>query len=768
MAGGSSKSSGTPRPAKAADPASGPQPERLTIPDEIHPRAAALRAGVPVAALPPVHVGSPAETRAITSALEGALPYADDADYLEHQLTRLRAVLDAAIALGAGDAAAHDEARAREQAIERAITGRVSASPRTPGLETLRVRFGLSPFEVDALLHALAPSLDASILKLQGRLSGTAWRTWVDVGFVIHVHFDGVAARLRAREHFLPTSTLLRQRLLLLDRGRPDARENLLACELKLPPRVTRLITGIDPSAGTLPSSNLIEPDVTLDDVVLPPEIRSELDGLIAAQPGLSRRLGEWGFDRVMHEGRGVIVLLTGPPGTGKSTLARALAHRLGKRLLVVDAQKLLESKALEDQIEDVFLDARIQDAVVLFDECEFLFGARGSGNRALGTLLRALDRFDGLAVLATNLPDRLDPAVDRRMLLRVNLEVPPPALREQIWRIHLPPEVPLAEGVELNQLAKRYDFSGGYIKNAVLLAVSRALARGDSPPRLTMADLDGASQTQLRGDLSSYAERTRSSLGLDVLILPEDIKSQIVEIIAAGRNRSQVLYAWGFNETIPTGKGLVVLLSGDPGTGKTLSAEVIAAELGMTLHRINPAKVVSKFVGETEKNLNEILAQAKSMHSILFFDEADALFSSRVAKIESANDRFVNMETNFLLQQLERYEGIVILATNLETSIDQAFKRRIHYHIVIPFPDPPARERIWRGIMPARAPVAGDVDYPKLGKTFDLSGGHIKNAVMRAAYLAAQSNVAISQALLAEAAERECAAAGKLFQHKA
>ena len=174
------------------------------------------------------------------------------------------------------------------------------------------------------------------------------------------------------------------------------------------------------------------------------------------------------------------------------------------------------------------------------------------------------------------------------------------------------------------------------------------------------------------------------------------------------------MLHSWGFNEKLPTGKGLVVLLSGEPGTGKTLAAEVIAAELGLNLYRINPAKVVSKFVGETEKNLNEILAQAKSTHAILFFDEADALFSSRVAKVETANDRFVNMETNFLLQQLERYEGIVILATNLETSIDQAFKRRIAYHIVVPFPKPVDRERIWRTLMPSRAPV-GEIDYARL-----------------------------------------------------
>ena len=306
---------------------------------------------------------------------------------------------------------------------------------------------------------------------------------------------------------------------------------------------------------------------------------------------------------------------------------------------------------------------------------------------------------------------------------------------------------------------------SGGSIRSAVLYAVSKAVARGASST-LTRADLDAAAQAQLRGDLTAWAERTRGTkLTLDVLVLPSDEKSQIEEIISAGRNRAKVLHTWGFNEKLPTGKGLVVLFSGEPGTGKTLAAEVIAAELGLNLYRVNPAKVVSKFVGETEKNLNEILAQAKSTHAILFFDEADALFSSRVAKVETANDRFVNMETNFLLQQLERYEGIVILATNLETSIDQAFKRRIAYHIVVPFPKPVDRERIWRTLMPSRAPV-GKIDYARLGKTFELSGGHIKNAILRAAYIAAQRDQPIDYDLLAEAAEKECAAAGKLFQH--
>ncbi len=421
----------------------------------------------------------------------------------------------------------------------------------------------------------------------------------------------------------------------------------------------------------------------------------------------------------------------------------------------------------LESELDELFLEARLADAVVLFDGAELLFGGRGAGTPRLQALLRALDRFDGLVILTTAAPERLDPTLDRRVLLRLLLEVPTGALREPIWRQLLLPTVPLADDVDINHLAKRYELSGGSIRSAVLYAVSKAVARGPSS-LLTMADLDTAAQAQLRGDLAGYAERTRhGALTLDVLVLPPDERSQVEEIIAAGRNRAKVLHTWGFNEKLPTGKGLVVLLSGEPGTGKTLAAEVIASELSLSLYRVNPAKVVSKFVGETEKNLNEILVQAKSTHSILFFDEADALFSSRVAKVETANDRFVNMETNFLLQQLERYEGIVILATNLEASIDQAFKRRIAYHIVVPFPTAVDRARIWRTLIPSRAPV-GEVDYAKLGKTFELSGGHIKNAILRAAYIAAQREQSIDYALLAEAAEKECAAAGKLFQHVA
>ncbi len=694
-------------------------------------------------------------------------PFADNAEYLEVACARVRALLERAIAVAEGKPAEADKQAERAGALAAEIAARVDGADgkvkEALGLPSLQRRLGLDDADADVLLHAVAAQLDPSLAKLHTKLSGTAFHPWLDVGLAVQVRHDGVAERLRARARFEPEAPLLQHRLIALDRARPEAKDNVNACEIKLPPRVARVLLGADPTAGASTFARLTTPDVTLDSVVLPDDARAELEQLLAAQPGLGTRLTEWGYDALLPSGRAVVVLFTGPPGTGKTLLATALAARLGKKLLTIDGPRLAEAgRALETELDELFVEARLADAVVLFDACEVLFAGRASARGA--ALMRALDRFDGLVILATSAPERLDPTLDRRVLLRLPLEVPTGAMREKIWRALLLPTVPLAADVDVNQLAKRYELSGGSIRSAVLYAVSKAVARG-AASTLTRADLDAAAQAQLRGDLTAWAERTSTRLTLDVLVLPPDEKSQIEEIIAAGRNRAKVLHSWGFNEKLPTGKGLIVMLSGEPGTGKTLAAEVIASELGLNLYRVNPAKVVSKYVGETEKNLNEILAQAKSTHAILFFDEADALFSTRVAKVETANDRFVNMETNFLLQQLERYEGIVILATNLETSIDQAFKRRIAYHIVVPFPKPVDRERIWRTLMPSRAPV-GKIDYARLGKTFELSGGHIKNAILRAAYIAAQRDALIDYDLLAEAAEKECAAAGKLFQH--
>src|SRR5581483_6899739 len=207
------------------------------------------------------------------------------------------------------------------------------------------------------------------------------------------------------------------------------------------------------------------------------------------------------------------------------------------------------------------------------------------------------------------------------------------------------------------------------------------------------------------RTDTQFELERPTSRL-VD-LVVPDDVRAQIQEIIDAGRMRTKVLDVWHLRRAIGSGVGLTVLLSGKPGTGKTVTTEILAAELDRPLARIDGSKVVSKWVGETQKNLKTALEDAALHGAVLFFDEADALFAKRVSKVESANDRFANLETNYLLQALERHDGIVVLATNIDTAIDDAFKRRLLYKIELPMPDAPARSLIWEGILRrSEAPV--------------------------------------------------------------
>ena len=662
-------------------------------------------------------------------------PFADNAEYLQAACGRIRTLIERALAVAEGRA--EEAARLAETAKKQQAEMAARAGDGI-GLPMLQKRLGLDDADADVLMHAAATQLDPALGKLHTKLSGTAFHPWLDVGLAVQVQHDGVAERLRARARFEPTAPLVKHRLIALDRARPEAKDNVNACELKLPPRVARVILGADPTGGAATYARLVTPDVELDSVVLPDDARAELEQLLAAQPGLGARLAEWGYDALLPSGRAVVVLFTGAPGTGKTMLATALARRLGKKLLVIDGPRLAEAgRALETELDELFVEARLADAVVLFDGCEVLFGGRGGPRSA--ALMRALDRFDGLVILDDGDAGaaRSDARSSRHAAAAARGADRRDA-REDLAR------AALADGAAGRRRRRQRSWPSAtncraaQIRSAVLYAVSKAVARGASST-LTRADLDAAAQAQLRGD-SDGVGRAHARHQAHARRAGAPVRGEIADRgdhLRRPQPRQGAAHLGLQREAA----------DGQRARGALVGRARHRQDAGRRGHRRRarpqplsrqPGEGGSKFVGETEKNLNEILAQAKSTHAILFFDEADALFSSRVAKVETANDRFVNMETNFLLQQLERYEGIVILATNLETSIDQAFKRRIAYHIVVPFPKPVDRERIWRTLMPSRAPV-GKIDYARLGKTFDLSGGHIKNAILRAAYIAAQ-----------------------------
>jgi len=293
-------------------------------------------------------------------------------------------------------------------------------------------------------------------------------------------------------------------------------------------------------------------------------------------------------------------------------------------------------------------------------------------------------------------------------------------------------------------------------------MARNHALLRGRQVSKLTHLDFEAAARAQSNQSLRKRAQKVEAAHDWTDLVLPRRTLQQLREVCAAGKHRSFICAEWGFDRRTLQGKGLNVLFCGPSGTGKTMSAGIVAQELGLDLYKIDLSSVISKYIGETEKQLAEIFREAQSSNAILFFDEADAIFGKR-SEVKDAHDRYANIEVAYLLQKMEEYAGIVVLATNFRKNIDDAFTRRIHYVVEFPLPEATHRERIWRELVPAAAPLANDVDFSFLSRQFELAGGNIRNVVLVAAFLAAEEGATIRMEHFVLATARELQKMGKL-----
>ena len=244
--------------------------------------------------------------------------------------------------------------------------------------------------------------------------------------------------------------------------------------------------------------------------------------------------------------------------------------------------------------------------------------------------------------------------------------------------------------------------------------------------------------------------------------MLPPRELQQLREICNSVVHWPKVHGDWGFRRKLGHGRALAALFTGRSGTGKTMAASIIARALELDLYKIDLAAVVSKYIGETEKNLDRIFAEGQTSNAVLFFDEADALFGKR-SEVKDAHDRYANIEVAFLLQRIEAYEGLVVLASNLARNIDEAFARRMRHTVEFPFPDAAHREQIWRGVFPREAPLAADVDFGFLAQRFDIAGGSIRNVALAAAFLAAEDDSEIGMPHLIRAMAREMQKLGRL-----
>jgi SpoVK/Ycf46/Vps4 family AAA+-type ATPase len=642
--------------------------------------------------------------------------------------------------------------------IDRRLTGHAYMD-QPLALDRMTQIYGLDAFERNVVLLAATTGFSSRFSDVWEQVApGDTGSGQLDVEAAFNFTELPWADRVRMRARFASASPLCANHLVQVDlSGRVVAPEDLLTARIRISQQTFAFLVGL-PGLGDefIEFTSLEEPMADLAHVVLPESDKRRILSVIDRHDDYLKARRDWGFDDVIRYGKGMLMLFHGKPGTGKTMTAHGVARHLGKRILNVDIPTFIENRNADHFLPGLFREARLHDALLFFDECETLFGDRMSGNSLMTLLLTELERFQGVAILATNLPRALDEALDRRILVKVRFEEPDRDARRAIWRQHLPSRAPLAADVDLAALADRFEMAGGYIKNAVLVAVADAV-HAEGLPQITMAMLERAARDQLQRPGEERHDLVQPKVRLTDLVLPDELRAQVAELVNAARNRRTVLERWGIGMHLTAGKGVAALLHGAPGTGKTLCAEAIAEELCRPLLVAQLPALLSKWLGGTERNLDNLFRDARATGAVLLLDECDALLGDR----DTASHRHEVSTVNVLLQLIERHHGTVLLASNRPAKLDKALTRRLGWNLHFPMPDPWLRACIWRGLLPETVPVRGRLDFDRLGRKFPMTGGHIKNAVFKAAFRAASQGDALAMADLEDAAREELLAAG-------
>ena len=635
-------------------------------------------------------------------------------------------------------------AAARSESLEHGVSLR---------LERLRGFYELDDWETGIVILCLAPELDRKYDTIYAYLQDDVTKKWPTVDLALRLFCPGPEDRVAKRESFVNTAPLVRDGLVRVAESSNVTESPLLSRCLRLETRVADYLLGSDGLDERLTSTELLaQPDVEWDQVVLPGETLVQLEQL--TQELLTDS----------HVGRGIVLHLVGPPGIGKKTVAKALCRDLGKGLLVVDCAILLASdQGVGSLANAAYREAMFHDAILCWDNFHLLLGNEPKQLAARSALIQGLSPRSALTILTGETAWRAPAGLEQQSLLTVEIPRPDFPQREQLWASHLNGYQTGLTAQEVTSLAGRFRFNGGQIRRAVATARDLAGWRSENERQITLEDLNSASRWHSSQGLANMARKIQTYYSWDDIVLPDDQKAQLKEICGYFENIPLVFGQWGFQSKTNLGKGLTILFAGPSGTGKTMASEIMAGALGLDLYKIDLASLVSKYIGETEKNLDAVFNEAEDSNSILFFDEADAIFGKR-SEVRDAHDRYANVEVSYLLQKMEEYQGIVILATNFRRNMDDAFVRRLQFAVEFPFPEEQYRLQIWERVFPREAPLEEDIDLRFLARQLKLSGGNIKNIAVAGAFLAAQASSSIGMEQVMWATKREYQKMGKLL----
>jgi AAA+ superfamily predicted ATPase len=583
--------------------------------------------------------------------------------------------------------------------------------------------FSLSSFDLAIVLIALAPEIDLRYERLYAYLQDDVTRKHPTVDLVLNLLCPSPEEKLRRRAHFSTDSPLLRHKLIRLAPDPNLSQPSLLAFYIKLDEQIVRVLLGQQGLDDRLAGfCRLLRGGESFAAVPLDLAITTALPKLLEA---------------LTKDDVAPVVHFRGPSKTQMRHAATAASRANGSGLLAADCSGFTDGgMSVEEAIALVLRDAKLQGAIPYLEGTEGLSQA---------SVLQALAKtIEPVIVASTKAEDSFVPV--QRSAITVDFPPLGPAQRRECWESYL-----IDRGIQigastLEALSNRFRLTPEQICRAVDEACGRArwrsVAQSSNPSaeyrgELLPDDIYAAARAQSGHDLATLAQKIEPKYNWNDIILPEDKLIQLREICSRVIHGPRVLGEWGFDRKLSHGKGTNALFAGPSGTGKTMAAEIIANELKLELYKIDLAGVVSKYIGETEKNLDRIFGVAEDANVILLFDEADALFGKR-SEVRDSHDRYANLEISYLLQKMEEYEGISILATNLRHNMDESFIRRLAFTVLFPFPDEDDRRRIWRSIWPDEIPLDADLDLDHIARHFKLSGGNIKNVALSAAFLAA------------------------------
>lgn len=601
---------------------------------------------------------------------------------------------------------------------ENAETGAALADARQllhteSAIDWLTAAFGLSGFERDLLLLCAGAEMDAELARACALAHGDTTRPWVTFSLALATlespHWSALT----------PQRPLRRWRLLDIDNH-----AGLAASRLRIDERVLHFLVGINELDVRL--AHLLRPALAL-----PRQAGSHAATTQAVLASLEANPGQW-----------PVIVLEGDDPAAQEDIATRCADALGLSCLAI-------------QSEDIPLAAEERAALItLWQREATLLGAAllvviSDPVSAAGEAARALiERVGGLCLVAC-------PSAPALLTenLRFPVNKPAGADRRQLWIDTLGPAGAHRAGSELDRAASHFRLGSRAVQSIAKTMQTSLAVPSDNPRATAPGPLWNGCRQESRGGLDNLAQRLETTADWDSLVLPEAQLAVLRQIAAHLRQRFKVQEEWGFAAQGSRGLGLATLFAGESGTGKTLAAEVLAHTLNLDLYRIDLSAVVSKYIGETEKNLRKVFDAAEDCGAILLFDEADALFGKRT-EVKDSHDRHANIEVSYLLQRMEAYHGLAVLTTNLKSSLDTAFLRRLRFVVQFPFPDQEQRLALWRRAFPAATPTR-DLDLDKLSR-LSMTGGSIRNIALNAAFLAADAGEPVSMSHLLTAAHAE------------